>query len=674
VKARLLGNCLLLASAVLAGPAAQAGPSVRQLVEVADIESLSVSPDGRLAAFQVRQASIDRNSYRIDWYVADLESGRSVRVADGGSPIYNDGILESEPAVWSPDSRHLYRRALVDRAIGLWRTAADGSGNWLVAGGDSDVETIEAGKDGRSLVYVTGPSRESIERTEREEYDNGILVDRTVDIHQPLFRGGFVHGRLASQRLVGRWFQRDGLLWRFPRTRHSLDLVNGSEGPSEPQQVAPVEPLKASVAAAADELTSVSARGDIATVRDDGDVRLEIKRTNGTIIRCARPECTAGKMVSLAWRPGRDELLFTRQDPFFRQTLYAFDPASGRARKIAREDGLLNGGRQPSRPCAVTPFAAVCVSAGPASPPKLERIDLDSGRRSVLFDPNAELREGPRAIVENLEWKLPDGRTATGILLLPTAKPSKAPLFLAYYYCPGFLRGGTGDEFPMGPLADSGFVVACANIVPFKAWGDGVDHYRSAQASIEALVDLLGQRGWIDRTRIGMAGFSAGSEATMWLTENSDLLAAAGVSSPTYEPAAYWAGAFGGKDNPRVIREFMQAGPPDQDPDRWKLIAPALNTARIKTPLLMQLPEQEARYATELYARLGATTTPVELYAFPDEGHLKVQPRHRFAVQRRYLDWFRYWLQGAIDPDPGLAQQYRRWDELRRRKEQSSPE
>ncbi|HET6942849.1 MAG TPA: Atxe2 family lasso peptide isopeptidase [Sphingomicrobium sp.] len=667
--ARLLGKCLLLGAVTVAGPAAHAGPSVRQIVEIADIESLSVSPDGRLAAFRIRQASIDRNSYQIDWYVADLESGHSVRVADGGTPIYNDGILESEPAVWSPDSRYLFRRALVDRAIGLWRTTADGSGNRLEASGDSDVERVEAGKDGRSLVYVTGPSRDSIERAEREEYDNGVLVDRTVDVHQSMFRGGFVHGRLASQRLVGRWYQRDGLLWRSPRIRHSIDLVDGSEGPQEPEPAVAVEPLTAS--GAVDDLTAVSVGGDVATARGDGDVTLEIRRKNGAIVRCARPDCTAGKIVSIAWRPGRDELLFTRQDLFFRQDLFAFAPASGRVRRIANKDGLLNGGRRPSLPCAIAQSAAVCVSAGPASPPRLERIDLDSGRRTILFDPNAALRQGSSPIVEHLEWKLPDGRTTTGILLLPKARPSKAPLFVAYYYCPGFLRGGAGDEFPMGPLADAGFVVACANMVPFKAWGDGVDHYRTAQASIEALVDLLGRRGWIDRARIGMAGFSAGSEAAMWIAVNSGLLAAAGVSSPTYEPAAYWAGAISGKDNPRVIREFMQAGPPDQDPDRWKLIAPALNAGRIKAPLLMQVPEQEARYATELYARLGATTTPVELYAFPDEGHLKVQPRHQFAVQRRYLDWFRYWLQGAVDPDPGLAPQYNRWDELRRRKEGS---
>ena len=81
----------------------------------------------------------------------------------------------------------------------------------------------------------------------------------------------------------------------------------------------------------------------------------------------------------------------------------------------------------------------------------------------------------------------------------------------------------------------------------------------------------------------------------------------------------------------------------------------------------MQLPEQEARNVIELYARLSRSPTPAELYVFPDAAHIKVQPRHRLAAHQRYLDWFRYWLQGHSDADPAKADQYRRWHLLRER-------
>jgi hypothetical protein len=75
----------------------------------------------------------------------------------------------------------------------------------------------------------------------------------------------------------------------------------------------------------------------------------------------------------------------------------------------------------------------------------------------------------------------------------------------------------------------------------------------------------------------------------------------------------------------------------------------------------MQLSEQEARYTLELRSRLSNSAIPFELYAFPDEAHIKVQPRHREAVYQRNLDWFRFWLQGEEDQDPEKGEQYRRW-------------
>ena len=85
----------------------------------------------------------------------------------------------------------------------------------------------------------------------------------------------------------------------------------------------------------------------------------------------------------------------------------------------------------------------------------------------------------------------------------------------------------------------------------------------------------------------------------------------------------------------------------------------------------MQLPENEARHQVELLARLAGTPTPAELYAFPDENHMKFQPRHRLAAYRRSLDWFRYWLQDHVDPDPTKAAQYVRWNALRQKRDEA---
>lgn len=666
---------LALALALLSSSAAaseRVGPSLRELVEVADVESLAASPDGREVAFRVQYPSVTANSYRIVWYVADLRSGRVRRAADGGLPIYTNGMIEGESPVWSPDSRFFYRRALVNGAIGIWRTASDGSGSRLVIGGPANVESLAADADGRSLSYVTGPTRTEIEAAERHEYDDGILIDATIDPFQNLYRGGWERGRLASERLTGEWYRRAGLLWRVPRIRHRLDLVSlrvlGNET-VQPPTTDRMDPSRKPATLS----VGLSSGATAALVDDGANQRLEFEGTRGDRVICDDDPCRGPKIVALVSRPGTEELLFTKQDANFRQTLYLWNVRTGKARRLAGSDGQLSGGRSGTTPCAITATDAICVEAEPVSPPRLVRISLAEGREHILFDPNQALRREQPSHVEQITYSLDDGRTATGVLLYrPGPIPSKVPLFVTYYFCPGYLRGGTGDPYPLEPLVASGFVVACLNAIPFKEWGDGADHDRDALASVSKLVRILDARGWIDPARVGMGGFSMGSEATMWVAMNARLLAAAAVASPQYEPAAFWAEALRGRDVPKVLKDFEQAGPPDEDPSRWKVISPALNTERIKAPLLMQLPEQEFRSSMELYSRLSNTTTPVEMYAYPDEAHIKIQPRHQFAVYKRNLDWFRYWLQDYVDPDPALAAQYRRWDLLRRRQKGSA--
>jgi dipeptidyl aminopeptidase/acylaminoacyl peptidase len=169
-----------------------------------------------------------------------------------------------------------------------------------------------------------------------------------------------------------------------------------------------------------------------------------------------------------------------------------------------------------------------------------------------------------------------------------------------------------------------------------------------------------------------MGGLSFGSEVAMWVAFHSDLLAALSITSPQPEYAGYWFESTPGSDQAATVRKVWGYGAPDETPARWRKVSPALNADRIRTPVLFQMPELEARRVPELYARLSRGGTPTELYAFPDEGHIKVQPRHRLAAYERNLDWFRYWLEGYRDPDQRKDAQYRRWDELRRGRRDSS--
>jgi dipeptidyl aminopeptidase/acylaminoacyl peptidase len=219
----------------------------------------------------------------------------------------------------------------------------------------------------------------------------------------------------------------------------------------------------------------------------------------------------------------------------------------------------------------------------------------------------------------------------------------------------------------MPQLLDAGYAVACINSVPFAGPQDGVRNYEVGLRAVRALIDKLAAEGTVDRTRVAMGGLSFGSETAFWVAMHSHLLAALSVSSEQPEPGSYWFGAMPGSDISATRLKVWGYGRPDQTPARWRVVSPALNANKIRIPVLLQLPEQEARAIPELYARLYEEGTPTELYAFPDEAHIKLQPRHRLAVYKRNLDWFRYWLEDYRDPDPIKREQYRRWDALKNR-------
>ena len=153
----------------------------------------------------------------------------------------------------------------------------------------------------------------------------------------------------------------------------------------------------------------------------------------------------------------------------------------------------------------------------------------------------------------------------------------------------------------------------------------------------------------------------------MWMLTRTRLLGAASIASPQIEPAYYWINAMRGRDQPALLANVWGIGPPGTTEERWALVSPTASADRIDAPLLMQLSEQEARLDPELHARLSRSGVAAELYAFPDEAHFKVQPVHQWHAMTRNLDWFCYWMLGAVDGDPAKSGQYESWSGLRER-------
>src|SRR5699024_8960627 len=129
--------------------------------------------------------------------------------------------------------------------------------------------------------------------------------------------------------------------------------------------------------------------------------------------------------------------------------------------------------------------------------------------------------------VRLLRWQDKHGRWFTGQFYPARHSDAvPAPLFITYYSCPGFVRGGGGDEWPLVSLAQVGISALCINRRPGYTM-DAVARYGEGLAAVKSVINLLSKAGEIDRARVGMGGLSFGGEVTMWTVMKSNVLAAA---------------------------------------------------------------------------------------------------------------------------------------------------
>lgn len=648
---------------MLAAAVAAATPlvTVDDIVATREISGVTISPDGRWVAYRVSAPSVAENRVALDWYVVPVSgSDQPRRVADGGVARFNfAGTLVEDAPVWGLDSQGFHFLAMRVGAVGIWSWRIGGEAR-LAISDPADVVDFRRSDDGRDILYHVGATRAAIAAAEKRAYDQGVLVDPTVDVMQPFAGGAIVDGKRVMQRLRGGWFERVRLLWDTPLTEKNAPVRNSAPQRS---QMAATSDIGGRV---------VHPDGAEATIiRDGSKTSVRISRPDRSVLECDISACRSPMLRAVGWRPDGKALILFEATSGSEERLWSWRVDQDAPNLLTVTDGVPYSPFNPER-CAIGSDFLICAEASAVSPPKLVRIDYASGMRHTLADPNAELRSKVTATAEPISWSIADGHQFSGYLLRPTRGLPPYPLVIQYYHCDGFLKGGVGDEIPMLPLADSGIGVLCIR----KAHGNfstAQAEYDLALSGISAAIDNLADSGIVDPKRVGIGGLSFGSQVALWAIRKSDRFAAATLSSAQFEPHLYWATALPGSRMPDTLMSRWEVGDPDTDPEGWKRLSATSDVASLDTPLLMQLPEAEARLVIEFHTRLKRAGKPAELFVFADEPHIKTQPVHQYAANARNIDWYRFWLTGFEDPSPEKKDRNSRWRELRARQSLHPP-
>ncbi len=681
---------VLLSSTAFADDGRRA-PAITELIERVHIGGgeisphLAVSPDGDAVVVATIAASVETNDRRIDWHIVDgLDSERPVsrRLHDGGEAILNirqrmvaNGSFVATEPKWSPDGQWIAYAAQQNGEIQLWRMSRDGRVNEQLTHNAADIfgsnaseALFEWSADGRTVFYEVARPRALMAQAMQEEGRRGFLYDDRFDAsasYQPFWmRCGVARvvntAPVASQAC-------EPVLWVHEIATKTDRLASEAER-SEYERLR----RGADGAVAVRNVDSSRYRGF------QPPLQIELTASDGTRQSCPVQACIS-PLIENAWLLGDDVVIQRREnaageDAIGREAFYQWSPASNTVERLFSAIAHFSE-------CSPAGVRLICFRETAVQPRQLVSLDPFSGTHAVLMDPNPDLSPARFTMVEHIERRDAQMNSMTAELVYPAGyQPGiRYPLIIVQGAVRGFLDGGTGMEYPVHPLAQQGFFVL--NTTPYENFDlraslplnelsqaefRTFDRRRRALDAFRDVVEDVVSRGLVDRDRIAITGLSSGSANARYALIHSDLFALASLSTGYSGPQQYWFA-------PLHVREWMRSnavlgdGLAFEPPFEQWLAGENLGfhaREAIFPPVLWQVSDDELSHALFDYALLEDEGHPVEMYVFPDEHHIRHQPVHRNATQRRNLQWFQFWLQGVVAPDPVDPAQYDRWREL----------
>src|SRR5882724_5003850 len=660
-------------------PVAKPAPHIitsMDLLTIRDITGIQISPDGKSVAYVVSQVVYISNGYRTALFVVGTNPGNiPTNLGSGGPPQWNiAGEYKRIDPQWSPDSRYItYLKGKKDRRQ-VWMWSRSGGKPEQLTHNNADVESYEWQPDGKRIIFST------VEPISAEEIksvsEQGILYDSdaSADFYGSI--RAWQNRPIAYAALEAKPRKRQTWIYDFS-TRIERRVTPEEE--SEYRKLHQPPDIWTSSQKSSITMTRSSPNGKLiayASMLNDSNKSSTYELSISIFFFKQK---TAYEIVTpsteyigdLWWDRAGNEVYFTRLTDDKGRALFAVPAVGGPVREIIKgnKDMLSAFSLDESR------SRVACLRESPILPPEVAVIDLKDGVVRTLVNVNTEFENLKLSPARKLEWTNKYGDHAFGYLIKPLSfEPEKRyPLIVNTYYCRNFLRGGVGDEYPLQVFAANNFAVLCLDLLHGKVLsskaGDfeaAMLRWKSAMASLEqATKSVVDEMGIIDPQRKGVTGLSYGSEVVHFTISHSDLFQAAVASGGNAQDPIFYYLA-----NAWWHRQFAQWGlngfPDGKAADRWRQLSPALNANRVWAPILIHSADSEYIQGLQFYTSMKELHKPVELIIYADEGHIMNQPKHRYEIYKRNVDWFNFWLHDKEDHDPAKSEQYTRWREMRK--------
>ena len=331
-----------------------------------------------------------------------------------------------------------------------------------------------------------------------------------------------------------------------------------------------------------------------------------------------------------------------------------------------------------------------CVRQSQTLPPEVVAVDTLSGKLRTVGDPNgASRRIAPLRVIYD-HWVNRYGETNDGYVVYPRdfSRKRTYPVVLITHANGAvntFADQGFQAEIPVQVLAESGYFVVEAN-TPSENAADRKSWMKSAArssmgavtrrdrafiqepvSSMEAAVASLVRMGVANPAKVGIAGYSAGADLSLFAMTQSKVFRVGAIDdgASAVDADLYW--RCGTRDCTALHRALYGGSPFSSNAsvlETYRRFCPDFRVSSFAGPLL----EQPSGGVADTFSRLvllREAGIPHDVIYYPNESHIFWNPRAAAASMHHTLEWFDYWLMGKSSSDPSKAPEYRRWDAMR---------
>jgi dipeptidyl aminopeptidase/acylaminoacyl peptidase len=630
-------------------------------------EEAQVSPDGGRLAFITRRNDLQDDREVSELWLLDLARPEGSLPA---RPVRLGGTGSFASLRWSPDARLLsFLFSTEDEAAQLhvMEPARGAAPRHLSdpAQFPNGVDAYDWQADSSGLIFAAGdPPQETAEaRRKREDFYGDVRRLAGAPAKSSFYRVSLLGGRAVRVAAMpfevpiaiavspdGWWLAAAG--YRSPETAETNEVFLLPLGP---QAIGPQTTrnmiVEESLVWAGDALF-VTGPGEESGRYRNTEARLHRVEGHHRLVRVS-PELEGYVKQAV---PLPDGSLLVTASVSTRMRVSQVEPGSGKARTLLDLRGWI-ANLSASRDGGVIAFVA---TDGRHFPEIHVARGLDGvAKAQPVTEFNAPLTREALPETETVSWDDGEGGTVEGVLFWPPGRKGEKglPLIVDLHGGPFSVARTEAVSFQASALyfphvlAARGFLVLNPNSRGSAGRGDafseGINGRRCSRPSQDVVlgVESLVARGWADRQRLGVMGYSAGGGLSKCLLSRTDLFRAVSTGAGVWNDLAL----YGSRRGPMWAESFYRSTSPWTDFELWHRESAASGLERIKTPTLIISGERDGdapRHGDELYRGLLARGVTVEHLIFPGEGHIFSKPSHKRTKMRAEISWFEHYLLG----------------------------